>query len=394
MYQFVLNLIKYKVLYETGYKDLAPRAKALRIEAEGLNRVWQKFCQILACRDDLIGTVLANELRTLLDECPPHNHQDTIQMISTELPNEVFETPFTDEYLIGSGTIAQVYRAYNGTLKKWVAVKVKHPKMNEEIEEAYVQYQSIANSFFFPQNLIHSGQEFFARIHQQADFEHEYKAGCKMKALFETTASTPHIFVIPKMIRWTPNILMMEYEPGDLNFVTISDDDLRTQVGLIMIYIQVISIYHGLIHSDLHWGNFAIRTDPLEIVLYDFGWVVDISHSDPKTRQQCAKAFFDRDPINIFDLLMIPSDQKAYHLKSMTDILETMDPETHLASKMKRLFLYTQCQGVLYNDDLLAILYACIQCEPLEKLIAPLPPITEIDTHLPYAEFTILNTLL
>jgi hypothetical protein len=195
------------------------------------------------------------------------------------------------------------------------------------------------------------------------------------------------------MITWTPDILMMEYEPGDCNFISISDPDLRNRVGLVMIYIQVISIYHGLIHSDLHWGNFSIRTDPFQIVLYDFGWVVDISHSDSETRRRCAKAFFDRDPIAIFDLLMIPTDQKEYHLKSMTDILSNMEPEAHLASKMKRLFLYTQCQGVSYNDDLLAILYACIQCEPLENLIAPLPPTSEIHKHLPYAEFGILNNL-
>lgn len=394
MYQFVLNLIKYKVLYETGYKDLSPMAKSLRIEAEGLNRVWQKFCQILACRDDLIGEILANELRTLLDECPPHSHEDTIKMIAHELPNDVFETPFTDEYLIGSGTIAQVYRSYHKTLKQWVAVKVKHPKINEEIDEAYAQYQTIANSFFFPKNLIHSGKEFFARIYEQADLKHEYESGRKMKEIFNTTVASPHIFVVPAMIKWTSNILLMEYEPGDVNFISITDKELRNQVGLIMIYIQVISIYHGIIHSDLHWGNFAIRTDPLQIVLYDFGWIVDISHSDPETRRKCAKAFFDRDTIGIFDLLMVQNDQKEYHLKSMTDILENMDADAHLASKMKRLFLYAQCQGISYNDDLLAILYACIQCEPLEKMIAPLPPITEIHNYLPYAEFISLNYLL
>jgi predicted unusual protein kinase regulating ubiquinone biosynthesis (AarF/ABC1/UbiB family) len=393
MYQFILNLIKYKVLYETGYKDLIPMAKALRIEAEGLNRVWQKFCQVLACRDDLIGTILANELRTLLDDCPPHNHQDTIDIINEGLPNTIFETPFTDEYLIGSGTIAQVYRAYHGGLKRWVAVKVKHPKINEEIDDAYKQYQTIANSFFFPQNLIRCGQEFFNRIYEQADFKHEYDAGCKIRDLFNTTTSTPHIFVVPKMLKWSSNILLMEYEPADLNFITITDHKLRNQVGLIMIYIQVISIYHGIIHSDLHWGNFAIRTDPLQIVLYDFGWVVDISKTEPETRHKCAKAFFDRDVIAIFNLLITATDNRDYHLKSMIDILETMEPNAHLASKMKRLFLYTQCQGIPYNDDLLAILYACIQCEPLEKLIAPLPPITKIHEYLPYAEFDILTTM-
>lgn len=393
MYQFILNLIKYKLLYETGYKDLIPMAKALRVEAEGLNRVWQKFCQVLACRDDLIGTILANELRTLLDECPPHEHQETINMIDKDLPNVIFETPFTDEYLIGSGTIAQVYRAYHGGLKRWVAVKVKHPNINNEIDDAYKQYQSISNSFFFPQNLIQCGQEFFTRIYEQANFEHEYIAGLKIRELFNTTSFLPNIFLVPKMIQWTDNILIMEYEPGDLNFMDITDDKLRTQVGLIMIYIQVISIYHGVVHSDLHWGNFSIRTDPLQIVLYDFGWVVDISKTDHEIRRKCAKAFFDRDVIGIFNFLMISTDQKDYHLKSMIDILQTMDDRTHLATKMKRLFLYTQCQGVPYNHDLLAILYACIQCEPLEKMISPLPPTTEIHKHLPYAEFAILNEI-
>ena len=394
MQNFLWQLVKYKILYETGYKELEPMAVVIRKEAEQLNRVWQKFCQILACRDDLIGPILACELRTLLDNGPAHDHEYTRSVVAEELPDEVFETPFTNESLIGSGTIAQVYRIFSKTSDRWVALKIKHPNINEEIDMAYEQYCSISDSFWFPKNLVHSGKEFFKRIYEQADFEHEYQAGLKMKHIFEIQGPST-IFVVPQMLKWTPSILMIEYEDGEYTFNSL-DLELRKHVSLIMIHIQIIGIYYGLLHSDLHWGNFSIRLHPLQIVLYDFGWVIDISDLDLDTRKHWAEVFFKRDSMAIFDLMIVhlaPED-KIKHQDAMLQIILAMDPNAYLASTMKQLFLYSQLNDLVYNQDLLAILYACIQCEPLEKIIGGLPSPIEIPQYLPYAEFNCLKNLI
>ncbi|CAH6419336.1 Hypothetical protein HVR_LOCUS540 [uncultured virus] len=394
--------MKYETRALAGFfaSDLQKEAHNIRIEAEKLNPVWQKFCQVLACRDDLIGTVLASELRYLLDACPPHDHDVTIQTVAKEMPDEKFVTPFNKQYLIGSGTIAQVYRVYSTNRNKWVALKIKHPNINSDIKTASTQYKSISSSIWFPNNLKICGDEFFKGLSKQEDFELEFVSGRKMKNIFHLSSlsskNTP-IFVVPEMLRRSDSIIIMDYEPGDCNLLSIPDPRIKDVVGLTMIYIQVASIYHGLLHSDLHWGNFSVRLNPLRIVMYDFGWVVDLSETPIEMRTKWAKAFFNRNAILIFELMIqsmkISDTEKVTHIMNIRKIMTDMKPTELFSTQIKRMLFYYQSHGLVYNDELIAIMYACIHSEQIEK-ISNVPSPEDVHKHLPFAEFDCLYQLM
>lgn len=400
MYKFIWDIVKYKIYYELGYTDLAEMARGIRMQAEQLNTVWKKFCQTLACREDLLGTVFAQEMQTLLDNCRPHDSEYTVKLLKEEMPNEQFSTPFTDEYIIGSGTIAQVYRSWHVELNKWVAVKVKHPNINIDIEEALEQYKAISTSVWFPANLVSSGYEFFNRLNQQANFETEFYSCFKMKNALKPSSPTDEeamecIFIIPEMIKYSPSIIVMTYEPGEYEYPALEDTAVKDHVGVIMMHLQVISLYNGIIHSDLHWGNFSVRLNPLKIVLYDFGWVIDISDKPEELRKEYATAFLYQDVIRIMRLMMeeIKVDNIEYHVEQMQSIINELPVNALTSTKFNHILLYYQKQGCPYDETLLGILYAFVHCDPIEKNSSILPAPEKVHTVLPYVEFRNLSCL-
>ena len=97
------------------------------------NLVWQKFAQLLSYHEDLIGAELATELQKLLYECPAHDHKYSAKIIRRDFDNE-FDTGHME--LIGSGTIAQVYKIWDKILNEYVVVKIKHPGADNDVFEA------------------------------------------------------------------------------------------------------------------------------------------------------------------------------------------------------------------------------------------------------------------
>lgn len=376
MYNFFWDLFCYLTVGKCKSDKMAQK---VLIDAQDLNPVWQKFCQYLACRDDLIGEVLANKLTTLLDQCPIHDHKYTIEKIKEEMPDEDFDSNFTQSTLIGSGTIAQVYRIYNNKLHKWVAIKIKHPNIIEDIEYAREQFNNIAYSIWFPKNLRYCGEEFFRGICQQENFKLEFESGLKFSNMIhelQNNSGKPNVFIIPKMLRATNSIIMMDYEPGDYDLLSLLKLKSLKHINLIikmLINIQVVSIYKGLIHSDLHWGNLKIRFtdnnfDNFQIIIYDYGLVLDLNDKTPQFKHKWAQALFLSDAYKLMDLILLNNKNKDGHILELNKILDE-NKESSFAKNIKSILWYCQTSYLEYDRDLMTILYACIHCERLEKYL-------------------------
>lgn len=376
MYHFVWSLVKHQI---TQTPD---SAHTVLLAAQDLNPVWQKFCQTLACRDDIIDPVLAGELVTLLDHCPPHSQEWTATVLQSL--DIVFDSPLTETNLIGSGTIAQVYRGFSVTHQREVAVKIKHPHMRAAIDEAVQQYNALSNSFWFPRNLKSCGDEFFTALYRQEDFTAEFVAGNTMRHMLEEAT----LLVVPRMLMVSEHALIMDYEAGTYHLRDIPDVETRDQVCLGLIYFHIVSVFQGFLHADLHWGNFSIRTEPLQIVLYDFGLTLDLKEVDQTVRQQWAQAFFDANALRLFQFIT----PDATHLKAVTEMLHALK-DASFSAQVKRVLLYCQMHSLVYDVTMMSVLYACIHCDQLEKTLSTMPTQTEAIARLPYPEFACLQTL-
>jgi predicted unusual protein kinase regulating ubiquinone biosynthesis (AarF/ABC1/UbiB family) len=193
--------------------------------------------------------------------------------------------------LIGSGTIAQVYRVGN------VCIKVRHPNVAEDVMSAVQSYNSIRNTIpFMPVMLKQVCDNFFTGIEEQLDFHREFHNGATFKELFHNgTRPENNLYIIPRMLDKSDECLVMEYEPSKpLVMKGRSKADKHTMLkalhGILLTY--YIGILHGFLHADLHMGNYGVRgsDDDLQIVIYDFGHMYDVRDLSRKLRHKFVAA--------------------------------------------------------------------------------------------------------
>jgi predicted unusual protein kinase regulating ubiquinone biosynthesis (AarF/ABC1/UbiB family) len=202
--------------------------------------------------------------------------------------------------------------------------------------------------------------------------------------------SESDLFVVPSMLMVSESVIIMDYEAGQYHLHDIPDPHTTDEVCLILIYLQILGIYRGVLHADLHWGNFLVRVDPLRIVLYDFGLVLDLRDRNESVRQQWAQAFFDTDALQLFQFLT----HDAAHTATVAGILKSMPENTPFSSRIKRVLVYCQMHALTYDVTIMSMLYACIHCEQLEKILTTMPSQSEALRRLWYPEFNCLHTLL
>jgi predicted unusual protein kinase regulating ubiquinone biosynthesis (AarF/ABC1/UbiB family) len=280
LFWFLTSVIQYNLSWN---KRASIQQMKQMLEESGA--VWQKFAQTLAGQEDIIGKDLANELSSLLFDCPAH---------SDEYSRDVIQRMFGDKYcltemkLIGSGTIAQVYRVGD------VCIKVRHPNVVREVMDAVANYDSVKNMFFMPVMLKSICDNFFEGLVEQLDFHREFNNGNTLKHLIHgDTDGTNNLYIITRMLDTSDECLVMKYEPSQ----SIAGDEHKTiDKHVLLRFLHGVGIFsyisqlHGFIHADLHMGNYGIRNpetpDSMRIVMYDFGHMYDVRDLSYETRYQ------------------------------------------------------------------------------------------------------------
>jgi hypothetical protein len=228
----------------------------------------------------------------------------------------------TEMKLIGSGTIAQVYKVGD------VCIKVRHPNVVREVMDAVANYDGVKNMFFMPVMLKSICDNFFEGLVEQLDFHREFNNGNTFKQLIHgDTDGTNNLFIIPLMLDTSDECLVMEYEPSQ-SIIGGARDKIDKHVLVRFIYglsrFVWITNLHGFIHADLHMGNYGIRNpespESMRIVVYDFGHMYDIRNLSTEIRTEIQicnvlcdftrvlHIFLDGDKYHIDKLLYLVSD--------------------------------------------------------------------------------------
>ncbi len=284
LFWFLTSVVQYNLSWD---KPASIQKMKRMIEEAG--PVWQKFAQTLSGREDLIGKDLAIELQDILCDCPKHSDSYSKKVIRKDFGDKY---DLTEMELIGSGTIAQVYRVGD------VCIKIKHPNVDKEVMDAVASYNSIRNTIpFLPVMLKQVCDNFFEGIEQQLDFHKEYENGKLFKKLFhKNTRQENNLYVIPRMLDKSDECLVMEYEPSQ-PLVIKGRRKLNKHVmlkalhGILLTF--CIGLLNGFLHADLHFGNYGVRgdLDNLQIVIYDYGHMYDIRDIPSKTLRQLVESF-------------------------------------------------------------------------------------------------------
>ena len=251
-----------------------------------------KLVQWLLCRySNLMKTTskysnLYNFLQNFTDvyeNCNVHNFEYTENIFLRDFSENITQIIDIDKYYrIPSASIAQVYK---GTLKSTgenIAIKVIHPELENQIIYPFLYYNlycyitknfKIFNKYIIPFDL----STFFDNFVKQIDMKNEAN---NLEYFYNEYRENP-LVLVPKPLFSSKNILVMEYIDGDdFEKLDISKYQQYKFVLLVNLFVRNNLINLDKIHCDLHSSNWKIINDKEipKIVVYDFGFCIDISN--------------------------------------------------------------------------------------------------------------------
>jgi len=206
-------------------------------------------------------------LNELFENCDIHTLEQTKQMYLKDF-GKTLESEFivNESSIVGSGSIGQVYRLYSKRHSGYIALKSKHPDIDENVHR-FIKSIKIISWFIRPFNMYHELiSEYLDNITYQLDYEQEAKNTKKLKLLWKNDSCV----VVPEVFYSSKNFICMSYHDGK-NFNELTEK----QQMLASVYLNFVVLtgllVHDFIHVDLHIGNWKVIVDGFKIVVYDCG---------------------------------------------------------------------------------------------------------------------------
>jgi len=221
-----------------------------------------KLLQFMIMRENLIKT---DKLNFLLEHCEIHDWEYTKNCYLKDFGNEICDDFFIDENydqeVIGSGSIGQVYRLFSYTLNDYVAIKVKHPCINEQV----INFVKIVKSILFLFGSLFKFKpiiiQFIDNIEAQLNYQKEAENTRKLRGLYLNDNN----IIIPEIYSVSDNFIVLSYHTGN----TFQECKKKTLASLMInLFVFKTFLIHDFLHADFHFGNFKI-TDDYRLIIYD-----------------------------------------------------------------------------------------------------------------------------
>ena len=247
-----------------------------------------KLIQYIVMYDGILPIKCVNKLNYTFENCKVHSWEDTQRLYYNNFGSHIEDDFDLDLYndlglvddihgynshVIGSGSIGQVYKLYHKKLGKYVAVKVRHPNIENDIQMFTKIIRSLINiaSRFITvpyKNLI---LVFTDNIVIQKNFIKEAQNTIQMRNNF-----IEDNIIIPEVYTYHDDFIIMSYHKGvDINTV---NNKLKYAINNDINFLVLSSVLiYDCIHADLHDGNIKVELLPnnkYNIIIYDCGLVI------------------------------------------------------------------------------------------------------------------------
>lgn len=274
----------------------------------------QMYISKIMYSNNKVKKKIANHFKNIFDNCPNHDDSESKKIFESEF-NQVLETYIDiDTFeIFASGSIGQVYSAKTKNGEQ-IAIKVKHPNINNELE----QFHSLINIIKIIQkipflkkrfNLYLDYDDFYNHLVQQVDFKNEVNNNKKFYELYKNN----NYLIFPKVINYTNNIIVSSFERG-VDFIDLSRYHKYQVATNFMCFIYNSALIENFIHGDLHIKNWKARklnNNQYAMVIYDFGICFSVSD-----------VHFSR---NIWDSLEINNPEKLKKILKKSFNIEVTD---------------------------------------------------------------------
>jgi len=219
----------------------------------------------------------------IFEQCPYHDIEHTKKifiesMYGIALEKYVDMNTFT---VIASGSIGQVYYAKKLNDGSEVAIKVKHPNIEKDLENQYEIIKFIKLIQMIPffrnrYNMYFNVDDFLSDINLQCDFNNEANNCIQFQENFKDSSD---YIVFPKIIYQSKDLLISEFIEGD-SFENLTNvQKSQTSINFICFFYQMLLV-DNFLHGDLHCKNWKVRVNnnnnnnnnkKVQLIIYDCG---------------------------------------------------------------------------------------------------------------------------
>ena len=214
----------------------------------------------------------------IFEQCPYHSLKHTKRIFKESMNGMAI-----DDYIdiatlrrIASGSIGQVYYGKRKQDGIEVAIKVKHPNIERDLENQYelIKFIKFIQSISYLRekyNLFFNIDDFLEDINLQCDFNNEAN---NTSTFIDNFKESSHFIVFPEPLYQSKDLLISKYIEGkDIN--TLSDmQKYQTSLNFICFFKQMLFV-DNFIHGDLHCKNWKVRTNEetktTQMIVYDCG---------------------------------------------------------------------------------------------------------------------------
>ena len=293
MFNFIFNISKL-LLFSFYNKKKYDYTKKYNIKNIKLIKKYINNCGCICtkCVQWLIPILekenINNDILDILDDVYENNDIHDIKL-TEQLYKKHFKIDLNNEYeiidIIGSGSIGQVYKIKDIKSGKYYVMKVKHPNIDKQMILfrnifSFIYKIKIFNKFFynyFPFDLVSFLEDFY----KQSDFVNE----CNNILNFYNKYLDNDYIIIPKLIKVSNDIIIMEYIDGDcLDNLDISEYKKSKIIYLLYLFVRNNILILNNNHGDLHKFNWKVSNDKInnlnKIIIYDFGYCFKLNDEE------------------------------------------------------------------------------------------------------------------
>lgn len=266
-------------------QDRAPEALKTRIAqakivAEHLSQLKgaaMKAGQLISLDSSDILPAEVTEILSQLQSAATAEPYSTIEKVLTSqlTPLQLEQFELIEKTPLASASIGQVHRAR--LQGRDVVVKVQYPGVAESIDSDLAILKKVTELFVNVSgrrmDLTETFEELAVVLRQEADYRRELE---NIKRFRHLCADDPELVVPEPFAEVSADkVLCLSYESGSTIIDWIKSNpprEHREWVGRKILDLYCREFFEwGLVQTDPNYGNFKIQTQPLKLVLLDFG---------------------------------------------------------------------------------------------------------------------------